>query len=212
MHQLPRDVFNQIQQSQANSTGAPDNELCSVARLWDVSEPANMRAVLLGHLGIELIELPRTQPLSTIADLVGDPVPERVQYTPDVLVWVGDNSRYSAPPNEDATGLVCELICDVANGTYSSTEHGRAHAERLAATPDFIPHLHGRVLLTGADLNSEPAPFSDAFRGWFGAIIEQAARAAEAQAQAVIDVVQHLFGPLDRPNSDAGESDRPDRN
>ncbi|MBQ0928579.1 hypothetical protein [Saccharopolyspora endophytica] len=210
MHQPPRDVFDEIEQLLTSITGlTPPEPPSTAAGIWDVSGPDRMRAVLLGHVGLELIDIPRSQPFPAIAEQVGDPLPERVHYTPDVLIWVGDNSRYTGQLNDGATGIICELICDVANGTYPSTKHGRTHAQQLAATPDFIPHLYGPVVLTGATEHGEPAPLSDAFRQWFDAILDQVARTAHAQAAVVVDALLHLFGPLDVPRPDGADTDGP---
>lgn len=54
----------------------------------------------------------------------------------------------------------------------------RAHAQRLAVTPEFVPTLYGPVVLTGATEHGEPAPFTDTFGHWFATILDQIDRTA----------------------------------
>ncbi|MEV4734711.1 hypothetical protein [Saccharopolyspora sp. NPDC049426] len=211
MHQPPRDLLDDIEQLLA-PLSAPQEPSPAASGFWDVSGPEMMRAVLLDQDRIELIEIPRAEPVPAIATRVGDPLAELIQYTPDVLIWAGEDGAHTSELNDTATGLVCELIVDVAQGTYASTEHGRAHAQRLAVTPEFVPTLYGPVVLTGATEHGEPAPFTDTFGHWFATILDQIDRtAARIQAHATVETILSLFGPLRAPRPHGEDTDGPTR-
>ncbi|MEB3372444.1 hypothetical protein [Saccharopolyspora mangrovi] len=208
MHQPPRDLVDDIEQLLA-PLAAPQEPSPAANGFWDVSGPEMMRAVLLDQDRIELIEIPRADPVPAIATRVGDTLAEVIQYTPDVLIWAGEDGSRT---NDTATGLVCELIADVAEGTYASTELGRAHAQRLAVTPEFVPTLYGAVVLTGATGHGEPAPFTDTFGQWFAAILDQIDRtAARIQAHAAVEAILAVFGQSRAPRPHGEESDGPTR-
>lgn len=116
MHQPPRDLLDDIEQLLAPLTGV--QEPSPAARgFGDVSGPEMMRAVLLDQDRIKLIEIPHADQAPAIATLAGDPLAELIQYTPDMLIWAGEDGAHTSELNDTATGLVRELIVDVAQGT-----------------------------------------------------------------------------------------------
>lgn len=209
MHQPPHALLDDLKKLLSPLTD-PQEPSPADHGFWDVSGPEMMRAVLLDQDRIELIELPRADPVPAISKLAGDPLAELIQYTPDVLIWAGEDGARTNRLNDTATGLVCELIVDVAEGTYASTELGRAHAQRLAVTPDFVPTLYGPVVLTGATRHGEPAPFSETFGQWIRAILDQIDRtAARIQAHAAVEATLATFAPSRAPRPSAKDSDGP---
>lgn len=140
---------------------------------WDASDPNTMKAILLRHDGPEIVEIRRDQPFEDIAGLVGDPIPERVQYLPDVLFWVGDNSQQTSGFNQGASDVLGLLIDDAASGDYATSDRGRDHAQKLIDDPSFAPVIHGPALITGVVDGSEPGPLSEALTHWFGNLVDQ---------------------------------------
>ncbi|GAB3686642.1 hypothetical protein [Saccharopolyspora tripterygii] len=153
---------------------------------WVPSTPEMMPAILLTNEGAGIIELPRHQPQHAIRERVGDPLTERVRYTPDALIWVGDNSRRTSEFNPGATSLITQLLHHISTGDYAASDHARAHTQTLLDTPGFVPAIHGHAVITGVTDDGEPGPLSEAFTHWFDTTIVQPMLDAEALALAAL--------------------------
>ncbi|MEV4734710.1 hypothetical protein [Saccharopolyspora sp. NPDC049426] len=134
---------------------------------WAPSTPEMMTAILLTREGAGIIEIPRHQPQHAIRARVGDPLTERVRYTLDALIWVGDNSQRTNEFNPGATSLITELLNHITTGNYAASDRARAHTRALLDTPGFVPAIYGNAVITGVADDGEPGPLSEAFTHWF---------------------------------------------
>lgn len=161
------------------------------------TDPTVMHALLFGVGPVHGVTLRRGAPAGDIAALVGDPHVQLHDAAPVVGFWAGVNSPHRYARNAAANGFLKRLLDDVISGDCAASDADRDQARYLRASPARLPVIHGPCLVTGTRESSDgdvvPAPFAEAFRSWFGALVD------ELTEQAARDLLARLgISPADR--------------